>query len=265
MPQTVIIQYVPDAATDERINIGVSILCDDNRAVTNFITDWHRVKQFAGRDIQFLKDLRHESRYWDAQTVARLAEQSTGSIQFATPRFTLLPPDEALIDGLRRYLFERTARERGFRDKTQLVQAVRRQFRDILRNMWGAPGVAMLKDRLPPVPGEPSPFQFDITVANGRAYFSAQAISFEGPETRRLDKEIWSTAWLIQGVRKQIEDFPIAVVVAPPLESNDVGDVFERATNQFESLGANVLKETEVAQWANERSKQLATYLQRPF
>lgn len=259
MTKTVIIQYVPDAATEERINIGVSILYE-SKAVTNFITDWHRVKQFAGRDIQFLKDLQTESRHWDAKTVERLTGQWTGSIQFAPPRFTLLPPEEAMIDGLSRYLFERTARERGYRDKSQVVSSVKRQVRSTLREMWGAPGVAMLKDRLPPIPGEPSPFQFDVTVANGQPFFSAQGISFEGPETKRLDKEVWSTSWLIQGVKEKDNDFPIAVVVAPPLPNVADAVFYGRARKQFESLGADVLKESEVADWANIQSTRLASY-----
>ena len=77
MPQTLIVQYVPDAVTNERINIGVIVL-DENRASAAFLSNWGRVKQFAGRDIQFLQDLQHDSRHWDAEAVLRFSQQWTG-------------------------------------------------------------------------------------------------------------------------------------------------------------------------------------------
>jgi Protein of unknown function (DUF3037) len=262
MPHTVVIQYVPDTVTNERVNIGVSIL-SDGKAVTHFLTDWARVRQFADRDIQFLKDLKHESRHWDEKTVRRLSHQWTGSIQFSQPRFTLLAPDEALIDGLQRYLFERTVQTRGYRDKASVVKATRQQIRAKLESIWGSVGVALLKTKTPKLLGEASPYQFDITVANGEPYFAAHGISFEAPENKHLDKEVWSTSWLLQAVKEQTPEFPVAIVVAPPQPKNDSTEMFKRAVDRFQDLGAKVLEENEVADWATTQSKQLVSFLKR--
>src|SRR5664279_3998902 len=107
MSSTVVVQYVPDAVTNERINIGVVVLAA-GRARSAFLTNWSRVKQFAGKDISFLKVLQKDSKTWDESTVRRLSSQWTGSIQFTPPRFTTLSPEDAIFDGIRRYLPERS-------------------------------------------------------------------------------------------------------------------------------------------------------------
>ena len=189
MPYQVIIQYVPDSVTDERINIGVSVLAD-GKAVTHFLTDWTRVRNFANRDVSFLKDLVHESKKWDECTVRRLSKCWLGTIQFSEPMGTLLPPEEALLDGLRRYLFERTIETRGYRDKCTLVTSVRKNVRSVLGQFWGAKGKALLKCKEVAIAaGEPSPYQFDIPVANGRPYFAVQGVSFEEQSARQRNLE----------------------------------------------------------------------------
>ena len=264
MPYQVIIQYVPDSVTDERINIGVSVLAD-GKAVTHFLTDWTRVRNFANRDVSFLKDLVHESKKWDECTVRRLSKCWLGTIQFSEPMGTLLPPEEALLDGLRRYLFERTIETRGYRDKCTLVTSVRKNVRSVLGQFWGAKGKALLKCKEVAIAaGEPSPYQFDIPVANGRPYFAVQGVSFEGPENKALGKEIWSTAWLILNVRKQIPDFPIGVVVAPPLLAVH-GDMYSKATTEFERLGADVMRESEILEWTSDKARKLTPYLCSTF
>src|SRR3954471_19980759 len=100
MPDTVVVQYVPDAVMNERINVGVVVL-DAGKARALFLSKWQRVRSFAGHDVSFLRELEHESRHWDEPTVRRLASQWTGSIQFTSPRFTLLRPDEAVVDAAR--------------------------------------------------------------------------------------------------------------------------------------------------------------------
>ena len=243
MPYQVIIQYVPDSVTDERINIGVSVLAD-GKAVTHFLTDWTRVRNFANRDVSFLKDLVHESKKWDECTVRRLSKGWLGPIQFSDPLGTLLPPEEALLDGLRRYLFERTIETRGYRDKCTLVTSVRKNVRSVLGQFWGAKGKALLKCK-------------EVAIA-------VQGVSFEGPENKALGKEIWSTAWLILNVRKQIPDFPIGVVVAPPLLAVH-GDMYSKATTEFERLGADVMRESEILEWTSDKARKLTPYLCSTF
>jgi hypothetical protein len=74
---------------------------------------------------------------------------------------------------------------------------------------------------------------------------------------------VWSTSWLLQAVKEQTPEFPVAIVVAPPQPKNDSTEMFKRAVDRFQDLGAKVLEENEVADWATTQSKQLESFLKR--
>ncbi len=264
MPHTVVVQYVPDAVVNERINVGVIIL-HDGRARSLFLENWARVKHFASANVSFLKDIQRESQSWDEATVRRLAEQWTGSVQFTQPRFTLLPPGEALIDSARRYLSDRTSPEQKYRRKTNAVRIVRSRVKEKLTERLGALGRALMKDSSYELKGEHLAYEFDVSVGNGVPYFAAQGLSFEVPVNRRLEKEVSSTAWLINDVLRRTPDLPIGVaVLSPRLESGREWDNFQDASAMFEALGARVVKERDVSEWAEEMIDALPQEILRP-
>ena len=108
--------------------------------------------------------------------------------------------------------------------------------------------------------GRHLPYEFDISVGNGRPLFAAQGISFEVPSTRRLDKEIAATAWLIEDVKLEEPDFPILVGALPPKERFD-GDIYEKASALFSELGADVIGEDGISSWAEEQLMSLPSEL----
>ena len=253
---------------DERVNVAVAVV-DNNDVRTKFLSHWTRVRAFAGKDITFLRELEFESRSWDADTLMEWTKTFTGSVCFSEPKYTSRTLHDALVDGLKRYLIDRAPKKQIFRRRSQVVQYAKSQIRNVLKDEWGTAGSAMLlESRSAEASGMASPYQFDIAVANGRPFFCAQGLSFEGPETKRLEKELWSASWLIERVREKNQDLPIGVIVAPPNQSQQLPEdlvhvrpeVYEKAKKQFHDLGAEVLTETEVLPWARRQSVLLADY-----
>ena len=103
MTQQIIIHYVPDAAKDERIILGVVVFDDNSDAkLRAFTKNWKRVEAFAERDVQFLKELEKED--WEKETILKLCDDgSFSSIQF-TSKGTVRPFQEAFEDAVKRYL-----------------------------------------------------------------------------------------------------------------------------------------------------------------
>jgi hypothetical protein len=256
-----LVQYVPDAATNERINIGV-IAMGDGRARSLFLQNWARVRQFAGKEVTFLKELERDARHWDEATIHRLASQWTGSIQFTKPAFSMLTADELLLDGARRYLIEQSTAERGYRAKADAVRIVKARVKQALVDRLGGYARALIKDRSYETPGKHLKYEFDVSVANGHTLFAAQGLSFEVPATRRLEKEISATAWLIEDVKSAQPDVPIGVAVLPPKRALD--DTFAKATTLYQQLGAEVLTEgDQLSRWAERMVDQLPPEVRR--
>jgi hypothetical protein len=241
-----VVQYVADPVRNERINIGV-LTYGDGRVRSLFLQNWQRVRQFAGRDVAFLRDIAHDAQKWDERAVKRLASQWTGSVQISEPSVSTLPPDELLVDAGFRYLVDRATAERGYRSKADVVKIVRKRIREKLVERLGAVGRAFLREKNYPLPGLHMPYEFDACVGNGHPIFAAQGLSFEVPETRRLDKDISATAWLIEDVKRITPDFPIGVVALRPKTPNGM---YESAIRTFKELSAEIVAEEDLSSWA---------------
>ena len=80
------------------------------------------------------------------------------------------------------------------------------------------------------------------------------ALSFELPDVALLKKSLDATAWGVADVLEHNPDLPIGVVALPPVQGGDAYrkalDAFERARKIFDGLGAKLLGEGELEQWA---------------
>lgn len=242
-----VVQYVPDAVRDERINIGV-VAFGGGSVLHLFVENFSRVRHFCGRDVSFLRDVAFDAKNWDEHAVRQLAESWTGSVQVTKPAPSLLSPDELLIDSASRYLIEESPAERGYRVKSDAVRLIRRRIREKLVDRLGTAGRALLRDRNYPLKGQHMAYEFDVSVGNGKPLFAAQGLSFEVPISRKLDKDISATAWLVQDVKRAHNDLPIGVVVLPP---SNKSDNFDQAIRTFDELGAEVVYEHELSRWAD--------------
>jgi hypothetical protein len=244
-----VVQYVPDAVRNERVNIGV-LAFGGGRVRSVFLQDWHRVKQFVGKDVSFLKEIAKDATKWDEETIKRLATCWTGSVQLTPPSASLLDPVQLLVDVGARLLVEQAAAERGYRIKDDVVRIAKRRIREKLVERLGAVGPAYLRDASYDLQGRHMAYGFDVTVANGQPFFAAQGLSFEVPSGRRLEKEISSTAWRIEDVKLDNPDFPIGVIVLPAKTHSGMADIYEKARLTFGQLKAEVVEENNLTAWA---------------
>lgn len=248
-----LVQYAPDPIRGERINIGVVVYDGQGAAKTLFVENWSRVKQFSGHDVSFLREVAHEAKRWDAATVERLSAQWTGTLQITPSLPSTLPVDQLLIDASGRYLVEPTATvNRGYRVKSTAVAIARKRVREKLTERFGAQGRAYLKDEDYAIQGSHKQYTLDVTVANDELLYGAEALSFEVPDWRRVDRDVNAAAWLVRDVKDAHPDFDIGVMVLPPRDSSDMErqEKYGLAVRLIGNNGAKVLPESGFSAWA---------------
>src|SRR5689334_1355465 len=96
-----VLQFVPDAIADERVNIGVLVAEDGQPVMMQFLKKWDRVSKFGGVDVTFLRDFakrleiqQHETlglKPWTMDDLKRVSADWTNSLQFTSVRASLKP------------------------------------------------------------------------------------------------------------------------------------------------------------------------------
>lgn len=255
-----VVQYVPNPMTDERVNVGVIAFAgDDVRA--RFVRDWRRVRQFGGEDISFLRDLAKRAHEWSAKEmqlpglgesvrldedgVRAIAGRWINSIQFTEPRGSLLDAQDLLEDMAVRYL--RHPREkRAFRDRRAAAALVRTRVEAAFMRSTNDSWKTLLKKNCM-LKGKLDEHKFDVAAENSHLVFAAHGLSFEGPVTREQEREIAETAWAVDDIRARLPQVPLSVVALPPKTASKT---YDRARRVFAGLGAKVVAEDEVEDWA---------------
>src|SRR5215216_2591135 len=126
-----VVQYVPNPIADERINVGVVVFAD-GQLRSRFLRDWGRVSRFAQEEIGYVREFAD----WvgdaavqsavglvtaalpgfsppfraDEQTIRRIAEEWSNSIQLTAPQPSLEDPDTLLQSMAQTHLREPAAR-----------------------------------------------------------------------------------------------------------------------------------------------------------
>ncbi|MDZ4689067.1 MAG: DUF3037 domain-containing protein [Planctomycetaceae bacterium] len=242
-----IVQYIADAAKDERVNIGI-VTFGDGRMIRLFTDNWSRIKHFTRTDIDWLRDVVRDARHWDEEFVRDLAAHPRGSVHVTEPSASVLSPEDLAFFVGQRLLTEDPVNQRGYQRKSDVVRVVKSRVREKLRNRFGVAGSALVREHDYPFAGRRMQHQFDVAVGNGRPIFAAQALSFQIPETRKLDKEVSAAAWIVQDVKQAFPDFPIGVIVSPPRQANAR---FNDAVAAFQYLNAEVVQEGALDAWAD--------------
>jgi hypothetical protein len=263
-----VIQYVPDPVTDERINVGV-VTYGDGSIRTKFLKDLRRARQFGGgSDLGFVRDFAHAlgnfapsghqlelpQAHAEVEMLLNAATRWVNSIQLTEPKTSVLKPDELLLETSGRFLKEPPTSRRRFRDRSHAVRLAAGQIRAALDQKLGDQAQSLFKRNIP-VTGHFDQHRFDVGVGNGKVYFTAQAMSFEGPETIERDKEIRATAWTIEDVKELHKDLAVGIVALPPKTHSKE---FDRAVSLFQALGAEVVDEKGVVGWADSKVNDVA-------
>jgi hypothetical protein len=98
------------------------------------------------------------------------------------------------------------------------------------------------------VEGSLDAHEFDVALANGSPKLGVLAMSFELRSPNELSREVGANAWTIDDVTNAL-DLEIAVVALPPRSQSKT---YDHAVNLFESLGADVVPEPEIDDWASD-------------
>lgn len=271
-----VVQYVPDAIADERINIGVIAFTED-RVLPQFLQDWSRVRKFGGSDVEFLKGFARELKQsasptiflegfavgggaLTAATIMAASGAWTNNIRFTEPRASLRTVEDVLTEMSARFLSEPLHKRRGARDRRHARLIVVRHIRHGLELRMGEEADALVRTRKQ-IEGLLQAHRFDAVVANGIPYFAAQALSFEMPDADRLKRDVDATAWQLSDVHAFNPALPLAVLALPPRPQYGDADraavVYEEGTKVFRQLKAEVLGEDEVEAWATRQSQRL--------
>lgn len=268
-----IVQYVPDPLADERMNVGV-IVVEGGRIEGRFLRQWNRVRTFGGEDVSFLRDFAERVNRWTPEhpeipglaAGARLNEKGLeeivgrwhNSIQFTPLKASLSSKDQLLDQLTSRYLRHAPRKRTSYRDRRKAAQIAFRELEDAFLPVLSEQSEATV-NRNVLIPGKLDEHRFDVSVENGHPYLAAHGLSFEGPHSKDLDKEIDATAWSIDDVKTANKTLDLAVLVLPPKSVRS--KTFLRAVRVFEGLKADVVEEPEAESWAQEHARRLQKQL----
>jgi hypothetical protein len=249
-----VVQYVPDPVRDERINIGV-IVFGDGHVKSRFVDNWNRVRAFGEESINYVLKFANEADRLDEATIRRIAATWHHSMQLTQPAGSLLSPDKLLVDVANRYLRDWTCQGKPYRGRLKAVTLARSTVREAVASLLGPKAKRLVKNNLL-LRGPHGDHEFDVGAENGRPYFAARALSFEGPESGALLRQIESTAWTLEDVREEDKEVPLAVVVLPP--KNDHSELFRQAVQIFDKFEAAVVEESALPRWAGSMAEVVA-------
>ena len=254
-----VVQYVPDPVADERVNIGV-IAFNDGAVVSRFLRNWSRVRQFGEHDMAFLQSFAANiSRAGTPslpipglpgtpltpESVRKLSGEWIHSVQLTEPRASILDPKDLLDDMATRLLRDPPRHPHAFRDKRSII----RKAKVGLEAAVGDESSIKIRVNNVSVRGGLADHRFDLGVANSKLLLVAKGLSFEGPASRELEREVDATAWALSDIREAQDDKPNLAVVALPPKSRS-RQHYELAKGIFGELGADVVEESQVTEWS---------------
>jgi hypothetical protein len=256
----VVFQYVPDPATDERINFGVATH-DDAGLYTRFLRDWRRVKSFGGADVSFLQQFARRVEA-SGETPSLFSDPSgdtqvffdkapiawINTIQVTQPRASTRSASDLLDYVARRFLRVSVQRQRG-RDRRWVRAATHESVVSALETA-GVENADAIVGKQVSVEGEVEKHEFDVTIQNAQVELAALALSFEKQNRYELQREYASAAWALEDVHKRDAGVPLAVVMRPP--ASGTSKTYEQARHVFEALEARAVSQPDLDNWAAE-------------
>ncbi len=92
-----LVQYCPDPAADERINIGLLVCGYDEQAGGQSVImaptqDWNRVREFGCKDTALLSEVLKDLSKMTAEEIQEFREESSGAVVLTEPKSSTLPP-----------------------------------------------------------------------------------------------------------------------------------------------------------------------------
>jgi Protein of unknown function (DUF3037) len=256
-----VLQYAPDVATGERVNVGLMVFSAGHRPLVKVIQSWDRVRPFAGRDLATVKKFLAvvESGDGPIQTpedARRAAGAWQYAIQFTEPQPSLLSPKKLLADLAPRFLRDESPRalqKPPYRTRTQAV-------RDAVRTIRKAVVAAGFRKVIrTPVPhsGRRGQHQFDVGALNGKVYFLGQAVSFEQPDEEKVSMDLDAASWRFKDIRDVDSDLKLALFAFVPHRPAPL-PLVAQAERNFGDLDVQIVTEAQLPEWSHELAEEIA-------
>lgn len=259
-----VIQYLPDALAGECLNAGV-IVYRGGHVRARFVSDWHRLKLFGKGDIGFLKEFAANIRKMTRSAVMPPAPDGSGTldeatlnnmiltwsneIRFTPPRVSIRALDELYEEAVSQFLHESLNLVKDYRTREDAVRMTQNAIRAAVELVLPSQSRKLVKtDEV--VKGKQDACKFDIVVINGQPWLAADALSFERPDSRSLERAVNAALWGIRDVREQAPDFPIGVLALPPHEESEI---FPRAARLLDMYSVPLFRDEQaLSMWAGE-------------
>lgn len=244
--QYAVIKYVPDAARQETVNVGVVVAIPDSPSAEVRVLKradatrlkWLGIKDDTGFLQDIADDLAHPS-IVAADALARARLEWGGTIQVSELHAALHDDPADLCDELyNRYVANpRTKQTPTYRDRRAVRRTVTTSLRAKLPREAIRPNAA--------VPGKHAPHKFDLGLGNGHLLHAIATMSFDAQASSdAFQTEIDAWAWAITDVRDSDAALPISVVTIGS------GSRLNRTATMYEALGARLIREAHIEEWA---------------
>jgi hypothetical protein len=257
-----VLRYVPDPVRQETLNVGVVVASSEPWRIAVRVLhrrEAARLKWLGlDDDIEFLQDLAEEigaspqlgrEPIWNAEMLERAHQEWGGTVRVSEVRAALHDNAERLCEELyARYVANpRTRRPHAYRDRRE---ARRRVSRALLARL----SRETVKEK-PTAKGRFEDHRFDYGLGNGQILHLVSTFSFEVPDRDKdtLQIEVDACAWAVSDLRAEQVRIPITVVTIGETQRR----LLDRAEEMYESLGARLVREPQIDDWARGVSSEI--------
>lgn len=252
-----VVRLVPDELRQEFVNVGVVVAPLSGPAVTQFArsSESRRLKALGYEgDFEMLHSVERDILAWGDEASEYLSEASLswgGALRFSEVSAARHETPTALLRELYSRYVERSSD--GSSAPTRDRRYARRVVRGALRAVLPAEAVT----NSPVIPGSVETHKFDAGVKNGKLLHAVTTMSFDIKTERVLAGEVDAGAWSIADVRAQNPKLPISVVTIGQSQRK----LLHRARDIYSQLGAAVIAEKDVKDWAEDVRKEVHPHL----
>lgn len=280
-----VVQYVPNPLADDRMSVGV-IVFGDGQIRSRFVQNWKPVQQFAGTDIELLREFAARideeavasaggplqpdmftagpSRRIDESRILQMASEWSNSIQLTPAEPSLRSHDELLTTLADMVLREPKHTSHRFRDRQQAARMAVNTVRQAVERRVGSKVANKAIGVRYPVAGHlVKNIKVDLAIKNGRVYEVAQAVSFETHNMAELETQSAAAVYSLSDIHQRNRDILLTVVAYPPRPQlkgySEARQRFTDFRSSLEQIDVRLVRDEETIVWAEE----VATLVER--
>jgi hypothetical protein len=268
-----VIQFVPDAVRDERVNIGIVVTARDHgyfgaRIVSR--KERGRLRRFGvASEFAFLDDLARELQAsersddqlpvgdgWNLDLIEHASREWANTVRFTAPRGALHDrPDQLLKELFDRYVADPAPPRARARDRRSVNRRVTTGLKRALDQARAGIEFDDHVKRNVIVGGRFDQHRFDFELRNTHPLQLLRSLSFESTDERGLQTEIDAIAWAIDDLRGHNGNPPVSVIT--------IGDHPLRASAErvYGGLGAELILEDRLPAWLDDAATRLVLAL----